>query len=86
MTNFELRPISDAIGVEVIGIDLRQPLKHEVVKEIEQAWYEHLIVLVRDQDLTLDQQHSYASNFGKVAVRSQSSATEHEKKLVTHLC
>ena len=80
MTNFELRPISDAIGVEVIGIDLRQPLKHEVVKEIEQAWYEHLIVLVRDQDLTLDQQHSYASNFGKVAVRSQSSATEHEKK------
>jgi len=80
MTDFEIRPICDAIGAEILGVDLREPLTPDVVKAIEQTWYDHIIVLVRDQDLTLDQQQAYAANFGKIAVRHQSTATEHEQK------
>tara|TARA_Y100001936_G_scaffold249062_1_gene298389 strand:- start:16470 stop:17351 length:882 start_codon:yes stop_codon:yes gene_type:complete len=79
MTDIELRPICDAIGVEVLGVDLREPLDPKTAKAIEQAWYDYLVVLVRDQDLTLDQQTAYAANFGKVAVRHQSTATKHEQ-------
>jgi len=80
MSNFDIRPICDAIGAEVFGVDLRDPLAPDVAKAIEQAWYDHIIVLVRDQDLTLDQQQAYATNFGKVAVRLQSTATKHEQQ------
>ncbi len=80
MTDFEIRPICDAIGAEVLGVDLSKPLAHDVAKAIEQAWYDHVIVLVRDQDLTLDQQHAYAASFGEVAIRHQSTATAHEQK------
>ena len=80
MTDFEIRPICDAIGAEVLGVDLREPLAPNVAEAIEQAWYDHIIVLVRDQDLTLHQQQAYAANFGKVAMRLQSTATKHEQQ------
>ena len=76
MTDFEIRPLCEAIGAEVLGVrPTANPCAPDVAKAIEQAWHDHVIVLVRDQDLTLDQQHAYAASFGKVAVRLQATAT-----------
>ena len=80
MTDFKIKPICDAIGAEILGVDLRKPLTSHLSKAIEQAWYDHIIVLIRDQDLTLGQQQAFAANFGKVAVRHQSTATKHEQQ------
>ena len=38
-----------------------------------------VIILFRNQNITLKQQNDFANSFGKVAVRHQETATEHEK-------
>lgn len=37
MANLELRPVSDALGVEVLGLDLAKPLDDGTVKALEEA-------------------------------------------------
>lgn len=81
MAKIEIIPLSDAIGAEIRGLDLTQPMSSEDVKIVEQAWYDHVIVLVRDQDITLEQQKAFASNFGEVAVRGGTAATKYEKQV-----
>ena len=44
-----LRRIMPEIGVELIGVDLAQPLDDETLAKIRAAWIEHTILLVRDQ-------------------------------------
>ena len=79
MTKIEIRPLSNAIGAEILGVDLQKPLETKVVQTIEEAWYKFVIILFRNQNITLKQQNDFANSFGKVAVRHQETATEHEK-------
>ena len=79
MTKIEIRPLSNAIGAEILGVDLQKPLETKVVRTIEEAWYKFVIILFRNQNITLKQQNDFANSFGKVAVRHQETATEHEK-------
>jgi taurine dioxygenase len=81
MSAIDIIPLSDAIGAEIRGVDLRQPLNEQTARKIEQAWYDHVIILFRDQDITLDQQKSFAANFGELAVRARDAATLEERKL-----
>ena len=67
MLNIEIIPLSSAIGAEIKGIDLRDPLSAEVQRVVEQAWFDHVIVLFRDQHLSYEQQRAFANNFGEVA-------------------
>ena len=79
MAQIEVRPLSNAIGAEILGVDLQKPLGAEVAKTIEEAWYKFVIILFRNQKITLEQQNDFAINFGKVAIRHQETATDHEK-------
>ena len=60
---------------------MREPLSADAVHTIEQAWYEHVIILFRDQDLTLDQQKTFSSHFGELAIRAREGATVEEREL-----
>ncbi len=52
----EVCALSSACGAEILGLDLRQPLDPNTIQEIRDAWHEHLVVVVRDQDISdLDQ-------------------------------
>ena len=53
MTKIEIRPLSDAIGAEILGVDLQKPLETKVVRTIEEAWYKFVIILFRNQNITL---------------------------------
>jgi taurine dioxygenase len=44
-------PVSEAIGAEVRGVDLREDLPAAVVAAIHRAWLEHGVLLFRDQHL-----------------------------------
>ncbi|MBT5048628.1 MAG: TauD/TfdA family dioxygenase [Rhodospirillaceae bacterium] len=75
----EIVPLSDAIGAEIRGLDLREPLSDEDFRSVEQAWFEHLIILFRDQDLSYDHQRNFAARFGEVAKRGGDRGSDAEK-------
>ena len=60
-------PLSAAIGAEIIGVDLREPLDDATFEQILAAWHQHLIILLRDQKLTEEDQVRFAERFGPPA-------------------
>ncbi|MGB0632816.1 MAG: TauD/TfdA dioxygenase family protein [Alphaproteobacteria bacterium] len=67
----DIRPLSDAIGAEIRGVDLSKPLDDDTVAAITDAWHEHIVLLFRDQDIDTDRQIAFAEHFGDVGVRSR---------------
>ena len=61
------RPLSPALGAEIIGVDLREELDDARFAGILQAWHENLVILLRDQQLTEDEQVRFAQRFGPLA-------------------
>ena len=59
-----LKRISPAIGVEVSGIDLRQPMTPEQYTELRQALVAHKVLVFRDQNITAAQHVAFARRFG----------------------
>lgn len=60
----ETRSIAPALGAEIGGVDLSQPLGDDVIAEIRQALLEYLVVFFRDQDITPEQHLAFARRFG----------------------
>jgi len=63
--HIEVRPVAGALGAEIHGVDLAQPLADEVTAEIRRAFLEHLVIFFRDQKLTPQQQVEFARRFGE---------------------
>src|SRR5215475_13360919 len=61
------RQLSAALGLEVRDVNLRQPLPPAVVSQLREAWYEGLILLLRDQTLAEEDQVRFAEYFGPPA-------------------
>src|SRR5437660_11576569 len=62
-----LRPLSAALGAEIIGIDLRQEIDDDVFAHIRDAWHQNLVILLRDQKLIEEDQVRFAAKFGSPA-------------------
>ena len=67
----DITPISEALGAEVAGLDLRAPLDAATVAAIEDAWHEHIVLVFRDQDLDEDAQLCFAAQFGELGERAR---------------
>jgi taurine dioxygenase len=63
-TELDVRPLTPAIGAEIHGIDLRDPLDDDTIAMIRAAWLRHLVVFFPDQRLDEHQQVAFASRFG----------------------
>jgi len=63
--NPELRPLGDALGTEVLGVDLSEPLRDETFAWIESAFAEHPVLVFRDQSLGAAQLAAFGRRFGK---------------------
>ncbi|HEY1797803.1 MAG TPA: TauD/TfdA family dioxygenase [Stellaceae bacterium] len=63
--SLDIRPLSGAIGAEISGIDLSQPLDDVTVAALRRAWLDHLVIFSRDQDLPPDRLMALARRFGK---------------------
>ena len=59
-----LTPISGAMGVEINGVDLSQPLGRHTFNEIHKAFLEYLVIVFHDQKLTPEQCKAFARRFG----------------------
>lgn len=64
---FTTRPLSAALGLEVLGVDLREPLPPPRIAQLREAWYEGLILLLRGQTLTEEDEVRFAECFGPPA-------------------
>src|SRR5690242_9969180 len=68
----QLRPIAPAIGVELQGVDLAQPLDDSTFAAIRTAWVRHTILLVRDQaHLAPEHLIAFAKRFGELDEHDQ---------------
>ena len=63
--HIEVRPIAGALGAEIGGVDIAQPLSASVVSEIRQAWLDHLVIFIPGQKLSPQAQVEFARRFGK---------------------
>jgi taurine dioxygenase len=66
-TRLEGRPLSSALGAEIFGVDLAEPLSDATVLALRAALLEHVVIFFRDQDLTPQAQLAFARRFGEVA-------------------
>jgi taurine dioxygenase len=58
------RPLSPSLGLEVLGVDLSQPISPALAAQLEATWHQGLILLLRDQKLTEEDQVRFAECFG----------------------
>jgi taurine dioxygenase len=62
----EMRALTGSAGMEIRGVDLREPLSDQAYREIRRALCASGVVFFRDQDLTPGQQISFSRQFGVV--------------------
>ena len=60
-----VEPLSGALGAEISGVALGEPLADGVVTEIRQAFLAHQVIFFRDQSLTPEQYLRFAATMGE---------------------
>lgn len=68
MSAIEVVPMSPAIGAEVRGVDLAQPLDDATFDAIRRAWHAHCVLLFRGQRLDDAALVRFTSRFGELEV------------------
>lgn len=61
---FDVVRCSPALGAEIRGLDLHQPLDAATVRALKGAWAEHLVLLVRGQALSAAELVRFSGYFG----------------------
>ena len=63
----DVKPLSGALGAEISGVDLAKNLSNQAFDEIHQAFLDHQVIFIRDQDLTPADQAKFGRMFGQLA-------------------
>lgn len=61
----EVKPLTGGLGAEIIGADVRDPAQFDT---IFQAFVDHSVIAIRDQEITPDDQITFAERFGPINV------------------
>jgi taurine dioxygenase len=51
LADMTVTPTGKAVGAEIAGLDLSQPIPEKTAQALKQAWLDHCVLLVREQDL-----------------------------------
>jgi taurine dioxygenase len=62
------RPLSPALGAEILNVDLSQPMTDVLFESIRGCWHDNLVVLFRNQHLSEADQVRFAERFGLLAL------------------
>jgi len=79
-----VKPLSPALGAEIIGVDLGEELPAATVAEIVDAWHRHLVLLFRDQTLSEENQIRFARYFGTLQKRTRPASARNENSIIKH--
>jgi len=67
MGNLQIELLCGAGGAEISGVDASRPLDADTKAALRRALAEHCVIFLRDQQLTPEQQESFARHFGPLA-------------------
>ena len=62
----QIVPTGAAVGAEIRGVDLSQPLDEATFAAIDRAYNEHGVIFFRDQQITAPQQVAFSRRFGDI--------------------
>ena len=80
----QIREVGPQIGVEVTGIDVKT-MDEPTWSRIYQAWLDHNVMVVRDQELTIPEFVAYSRRFGPVVPHPSKSTRHPEYPEITML-
>ena len=67
-TLIDVKPISGAIGAEIYGVDLKKYIEENQFEEIRTAFGQFGVIFFRDQNLSPEEEISFAKRWGKINV------------------
>jgi len=62
----EVKSLNPALGAEIVGVDLSQPLDDETRQLVTDAFHDHVVLLFRHQDLDAAAHMRFTEYFGEV--------------------
>lgn len=80
--SIDVKPTTTAIGAEIHGIDLSQPLSSETVAEVRHAFLTHLVLFFRNQSITPSQQLTFARYFGEPSIYPFVKGVEDQPEII----
>ncbi len=66
--SIEVRPVAGALGAEIHGVDLAEPLSAERFDTIHRAFLDHQVIFFRDQKLDPDSHKEMGRRFGELNI------------------
>jgi taurine dioxygenase len=82
MRPFAISPVAGALGAEISGLDLSQPLDRPTVDALRAAFIDNHVLFFRDQSLTAEQQIVLGRSFGELGTHPYVAANpEHPEVL-----
>ncbi|XAH24452.1 TauD/TfdA family dioxygenase [Xylophilus sp. GW821-FHT01B05] len=66
--DFAVRPLSDALGAEVLGLDLSRPVSDEDFRRLHRAHLDHHVLVFREQRITPAEQVAFSRRFGPLQI------------------
>lgn len=63
-----ISPLAPALGAEISGVDLAQPVDDSTAEEIRRAFADYLVLFFRGQNITPASQVAFAGLFGPVGI------------------
>ncbi|MDE1145909.1 MAG: TauD/TfdA family dioxygenase [Azospirillaceae bacterium] len=81
--SFQVKPSAVALGAELLGIDLSQPLTELQVAEVKDAFARYQVIFFRDQaKLTHEAHKDFGRHFGKLAIHSAVAGIDGHPEIV----
>ena len=80
----DVRLLGEEIGAEISGVDVKNPSDDEW-KGIYQTWLDHNVIVVRDQELAIEDFYNYSLLFGPVEAHPSKSTRHPEFPKITVL-
>ncbi len=66
LARLDVVPLSQHIGAEIRGLDLREPLAADIVDAIHRAWLDHCVLLFRNQNFSQEDLVRVTAYFGEI--------------------
>jgi taurine dioxygenase len=62
----EVIPLTRHVGAEIRGVDLRHEIDPAAASKLYAAWLDHLVLVFRDQTMTVEDQRRFTNLFGEI--------------------
>lgn len=85
--DFTTNKLSATMGLEIIGVDLKQDLSPELIQKFKNFLYEYQVIVFRDQEFTQAEQIHACGKFGDIEPHplSQNSTQHRELTVVSNV-